>query len=391
MRRVAEIARVDLVRRLRNRSAIITAFAGPFALATVFSILIGGATSGDFTIGVVSLDDGEQTEEIVDGLVEGAEPGEAAAPIEFERLGDEAAARDAVDDGDADAAVVFPVGFSAAATSGQATELLVLRSPDRVVSGQVAEAVAAGVAGAFRQVEVAVRTVAAISGEPPTAEVIAAASAREPAMVLADAPAGDRAIDSSAYYGASMSILFLFFTVGFAGRSVLAERRDGTLYRVLATPTSPGEVLAGKTVSVAVLAFLGFVTVWLATTILFGADWGSSVAVIAVIAATVLAVAGISTFAASLARTERQADAITSVIAFALALLGGNFVGPNAPPLLRRVSLLTPNGWSLRAFTDLSADTIGIGGVVLPIVVLLGFAAAFGVVGIAGLHRRISA
>lgn len=388
--RTVEIARVDLVRRLRNRSAIVTAFVGPFALAAVFSVLIGGASSGSFTIGIASMDDAEETGQIVDGLLAGGGAGGDQAPIEFEQLGDESAARAAVDDDEVDAALVFPPGFGAAATSGEPTELIVVRSPDRAVSGQVAEAVAAGVAGGFRQVDVAVRTVATISRQPPTAELVAAAAARAPALALEDMPAGDRAVDVGAFYGAAMSILFLFFTVGFAGRSILEERRDGTLSRVLATPTSAGEVLAGKTISVAVLAFWGFVTVWLATTVLFDADWGNSVAVVAVIATTVLAVAGVSTFAASLARTERQADAITSMITFALALLGGNFVGPNAPEALRRLSLLTPNGWSLRAFGDLSADTVGIGGVVLPLVVLCGFAALFGAVGISRLHRKIS-
>lgn len=388
--RTFDIARVDLVRRSRNRSAIVTAFVGPLALAVVFGVLIGGASSGTFTLGIVSLDRGEVTGRIVDGLLAEPAAGEDRAPIRFEALDDELQAREAVDDGDLDAAIVFPAGFSSAVTTGVAESLTVLRSPDRAVGGQVAEAVASTIAGELRRVGVAVRTVSTLTGQSPTPELIAEASSLEPPLTVIDAPAGDRSIDARAFYGAAMSILFLFFTVGFAGRSILAERRDGTLARVLASPTSAGEVLAGKTASVAVLGFSGFVTVWLVTTVVFGADWGNSMAVVAVIAAAVLAVAGVSTFAASLASTERQADAVTAMVTFVLALLGGNFVGPNAPEALRRLGLLTPNGWALRAFADLSADTVGISAVAVPLAALAGFAVLFGVIGIGRLHRRMS-
>ena len=122
--------------------------------------------------------------------------------------------------------------------------------------------------------------------------------------------------------------------------------------------------MAGKTLSVAVLGLAGFVTVWAVTALVFGARWGDPVAVGVVIVATVLAVGGVATLVASLARTDQQADAYTSAVTFVLALLGGNFVGPGAAPeLLRQLSLLTPNGWSLSAFTDLSADAGSLGSV----------------------------
>ncbi|MGD9703441.1 MAG: ABC transporter permease [Acidimicrobiia bacterium] len=388
--RTFEIARVDFLRRFRNRSALITAFLAPLALALVFGFLVGGATESSFRIGVVDADGTDTTSGLVASLLE-PDQGSGEAAVTFESLADESAARAAVDDGDVDAAMVLPSGFTAAATSGQSTEVLVLRSPDRLVSGQVANAIASSIAGNFRRVDVAVRALVAVAGEPPTAEAIAAASAQPAALSLVDAPAGDRSIDASAFYGAGMSILFLFFTVGFAGRSVLAEQHDGTLARVFATPTSPAEVLAGKTLSVTVLAIAGFVTVWITTTWVFDADWGDVAAVICLIVVTVLAIGGVSTFAASLAHTERQADSVTGIITFVLALLGGNFVGPAAPRLLRRLSLLTPNGWALRGFGDLSADTIGVGGVLLPIGALLGFAALFGSIGLIRLHRRIAA
>lgn len=187
-----------------------------------------------------------------------------------------------------------------------------------------------------------------------------------------------------------MSILFLFFTAGFAARSLLAERRDGTLARVLATPTSPGQVIAGKVLSVSVLGLAGFTTVWAVTSLVFGAHWGNPGAVLALIVATVVAVGGVSTLVSSLGRTEQQADAYTSAVTFVFALLGGNFIGPGlGPDLLRTLSRLTPNGWALQAFTDLAAGAATAVGVGTALAVLLGIGLVTGVAGILRVRRVI--
>lgn len=197
-------------------------------------------------------------------------------------------------------------------------------------------------------------------------------------------------VDAQAFYGAAMAIVFLFFTLGFAGRSVVAERRDGTLARVLASPTTAAEVLLGKTIAVSSLALAGFVTVWAVTSLGFGARWGPPAQVLAVVVATVLAMAGVSLCIAAFARSEPQADSLTSAVTFTLALLGGNFVGPDAPDLLRRLSSFTPNGWALHAFEDLSAGTARADRIAVAIAVLLAFAVGFGTIGVRRLHRSIA-
>lgn len=385
------VAGAELRRRLRNRSAIITAFVGPLAMAIVFGVLIGGASGADFEIGIVDADGSDITRGLVDSLVGGPGDDTGAARVRFAIVADAAAARDDVDDADLGAAIVIPAGFTDAVTSGGPASLVVLRSPDRLVSGQVAESVAAAIAAGFDRAATALAAVATRTGTAPDAATVVAAAALGPPMALGDTDPGGSELDASAFYGASMSILFLFFTTGFAARSLLAERRDGTLDRILATPTSPGSVIAGKAIAVGLLGLSGFVTVWAATSLLFGAPWGSPLGVVAVMAFTVAAITGVATFTAGLARTERQADTTTSAVTFVLALLGGNFVGPGAaPPLLRTLSLATPNGWALKAFTDLSADAASPATVVPTLGVLAGIAVAFGSIGLASIHRLVS-
>lgn len=382
----------ELTRRIRNRSAIVTAFVGPLALAIVFSLLVGGATSGSFVIGVVDLDGSQTTRSIVDGFAVVEDREEAGSDaVRFEERGTPDVAREDVDGDDLDAAVILPDGFEQSAQRGALPTVTVLRSPDRPIAGQVAESIGLAVTGEVERVGLALRTLALVQGESPGDELVSQVLAQPPALTLAELELDGSEVSTSAFYGAAMSILFLFFTVGFAARSLLAERRDGTLARILATPTRPGSVVAGKTLAVSLLGLAGFVTVWLVTSLGFDADWGNPLGVILVMLATVFAIAGVATLVASLAKTEQQADAYTSVVTFALALLGGNFVGPGqGPSVLQTLSLLTPNGWSLRAFTELSADAATLGSVLGGIGILLAFGAVFGIVGLVRVQRIVS-
>jgi ABC-2 type transport system permease protein len=71
-----------------------------------------------------------------------------------------------------------------------------------------------------------------------------------------------------------------------------------------------------------------------------------------------------------------------SMVTFGMALLGGNFVSlARAPDALRRLSLITPNGWALRAFGDL-ADGGGPGVILGPIGAIVAFGLVTGTVAV---------
>lgn len=382
--RTLVIARADLRRRIRNRSAIITAFVAPLALAVVFSLLVGGGGGPDLRIGVLDLDRSPASSAITSGLTSATESGS----VTFAAFEDERSAAAAVEDEHVGAVIVFEPGFEEGAVVGGpeagAGRIEVRRTADAAITGQVAQSVADSIAASFDRRALTARLAAGRGVDPPAFEEV------EAAIGVTDVPVGGREVDAGAFFGASMSILFLFFTVGFGSRSIHAERTRGTLARVLATPATPAEILAGKTAAVALLGLAGFGTVWAVTTFVFDAPWGSPGAVAALIVATVLAISGIAAFVASLARNERQADTATSVVAFAFAMLGGNFVSPGgAPALLQRLSTLTPNGWALRGFTALNADAASLTDVATTLGVLVAFGLVFGGVGLVRAARRM--
>ena len=389
MRDALLVARVEFLRRLRNRSALFTAFVGPLVLAIVFGVIMGGTASVSISIGLVDLDRSEISNDFIAALTD-AEPdpgaSDAGNPVSFQII-DAGTARDAVDDGEVDAAIVIPSGFGEATVSGPSVPIEVLRDPTGQVAGAIAESIARqftlGIANQGLLFATAFSNGVALDATDPELQSSLFRGVRT------EGPGGT-SLDATAFYGVAMSILFLFFTASFAARSLIAEKRTGLVGRMLATATAPASILVGKVLAIAALGLSGFVTVWLATELIFGASWGNPIAVLITMCATVTAISGVAMFVCGLARTELQADSYASIAAFALALLGGNFVGPGqAPDALERVAKLTPNGQAIDAFARIAADGAGVGDVIGQLAVLAGFAIVLGALGLVRIRRVI--
>lgn len=381
MRRWFALLGNDLRRRIRNRSAIISAVVAPLAMGVVFSVLVSGGAEQERVIGVALTADSEASREVRTALT-GAQDG----PVEFRAVESAELARAQVDDDELDAAIVLPAGFGGPEVRG---ELVVLTDPDRQVSGGIAESVANQLSQRSAQVATIAGALGSVGAVPDEATLGAAGELDSLLQVIDDPERGE--LDAGAYFGASMSIIFMFFTVGYLGTSLHVERRTGTLARVLASPTSVRSVVTAKAASVALIGFVGFCVVWAVTSLVFGANWGPPLLVLVTIGATTAAVTGVAIFSVSLARTEQQTEAITGAVAFTLAILGGNFIGPGqAPELLARLSVLTPNGWALTTFSDLSTRSADVAQVARSAAALCAFAVLFGVIGLVRVSRMVA-
>ena len=370
------VAGKDLRQRLRDRSALVIAFIAPFVLASIIGLAFGGDAAFRVTYAVADADRGPVAAGFTDGVL--ASPG--LRDLVTVREVDPGGARALVDRGEVDAAFLLPAGLSASVQQGRPATVTVVEAGDNPIAGQVARALVEAYAAELTATGLAVATALDAAGQPPGApgaEAEArrlgerAAAARLPVR-LAEGQVGGRALEAASYFGPSMAIFFLFFTVSFGARSVLAERQQGTLRRLLATAAPPGGVLAGKALAAFTLGTSSVLVMWLATTLVFGADWGDPLAVVALTVSSVLSAIGITALVVTLARTDEQADGYSSLVVFTLALLGGNFVYlAQLPEALQRVSLLTPNGWALRGFVDLVADGGGLATVAAPVAVTL--------------------
>jgi ABC-2 type transport system permease protein len=366
------VAGKDLRQRLRDRSALVIAFVAPFLLASIIGLAFGGDSAFRATYAVADADRGP----VAAGFTDGVLGGTGLRDLVTVRRVDGAEARALVDRGEADAAFLLPAGFSASVQQGRPATITVLESGESPIAGQVARSLAEAYAAELTATQLAVRTAAVASGRPPTAAEASrlgerAAAGRLPVQ-LVEGRVGERAIEPADYFGPSMAIFFVFFTVSFGARSILSERRQGTMRRLLATAAPPGAVLAGKALAAFLLGTSSVLVMWLATTVAFGADWGDPLAVVVLTVTSVLSAIGITALVVTLAKTDEQAEGYSSLVVFTLALLGGNFIYlAQLPEVLQRAALLTPNGWALRGFVDLVADGGGLATVAVPVAVTL--------------------
>lgn len=382
------VAGLQLRRRIRDRSALLQGIVAPIVLAVIITTAFGGGRSFSTTIGVVDLDGGELGGALVAGTLAPVDDpsgsmADAGSGVTLVTVADVATARAAIDGGDLPAAIVIPAGFAASlATPADPLQLDVLVDPGRQLASDVAVAIATRLAATVDATRLAVSTAVAVDPSLAVDALVPEASGRSAAVALGPSAFGE-GFDPITYFAPSMAILFAFLTLGAGARTLLVERREGTLARVRSTPISDRSVLAGVTASVVVLGLVSFLVVWLVTAVVFGADWGDPLGVFVVIVATVLAVAGISTLVTGLARTEAQADGISSVLGFGFALIGGGFLSPgDLPDLLARIALITPNRWALDALAELGAGAAGLAAVVTPVVVLTAIGIVTGALGL---------
>jgi ABC-2 type transport system permease protein len=367
------VAGKDLRQRLRDRTAYIVGVVAPLVLAGLISLAFG-RSGFDFsaTFAVVDQDGGQLARAFVDDML--GDPG-LKEVVTTRTVGDRDEAVRLARSGDVAAAIIVPAGYTAAATAGQPLPLEVVRSADKVIGADVAVAIAEGFTAKVSAVRLSVITGLAAGAAGSPEQLAAEAAHMEPAVAVDERSAERADVPAAAQYAPGMGVFFMFFVVGMGARSLVAEQKAGTLSRLLAAPVRPMALLAGKAGAALVMGVASLGAMAIASTFLLQMSWGDPVAAGLLIVSVVLAATGITALILTLARTEQQAQLYMSIVTMGLALLGGNFVSlDRAPDLLRRLSLLTPNGWALRAFRDLTVDGGGPGSVLPALGAILGVA-----------------
>ncbi|MBA4170645.1 MAG: ABC transporter permease, partial [Chloroflexi bacterium] len=320
MRAALLIAAKDLRERIRDRTALIVSVIAPFGLAAILGTVIpSGNGSLDLRYAIADLDGSSVSAAFRDGPLDGLADAGVAEIIEVDGAD---AARAAVDDDEADAAFVIPAGFGEAIQGTDDAELELITRADAGIARQVGQAVTASFVAELDAIRLSVMAAVASGGGPPEAAEIerlaslaAEASFEPPPISVEQANTDVAQVDSRTYYAASMPIFFLFFTAQYGPMSLLNERRQGTLARLVAAPIRPWAIVLGKALGSFILGLGATAVLVIASTFLLGASWGNPVGVALLALAAVVAASGITALVTTLARTEQQADGLNSIVA----------------------------------------------------------------------------
>ncbi len=310
---------------------------------------------------------------------------------------DEAAARESVDSGEVDAAAIIPSGFGAAVQAGEAAGVTIVGDTSAGLATEILRSAGRGLrrrarGHPARGGDRGGRRDRAARSRGELGALAARAVDTPSPITLVDAESELRQMAPATFFPASMAIFFLFFTAQFGILSLLSERRQGTLPRLVAAPIPPWSIVAGKALGTFVLGVMATVVIVLASAALLGAEWGNPIGVAALIVAAVLAAMGITALIATLGRTEEQAGGWNAIVAVTLGILGGSFFDlSQAPEVLSRLSFLTPHAWFLQGLDELAAPSATLADIALPLAALLAFAVIAGGIGLARARSLVAA
>jgi ABC-2 type transport system permease protein len=377
----------DLRARLRDRSALLIGIVVPLALAFIFNVIFSGVSgdSGVIRLGVVDADHGSASQAFTQQVLPAVN---RSGLITIHTEASAGRARALAANGTLDAVIVIPAGFSARVAAGQPASMQVIGNVDASISAEVARSITEAYAAELNRVRLSVATVlAGPGGRGASTQALAAqAAATATPVAVSDVSAQTKQLDNKSFFAAGMAVFFLFFTVQFGVTSLLEERSDGTLARLLAAPISQASILGGKLLTSFGLGVISMAVLVVATSLLFGADWGNPLGVAILIVAAIASAMGIMSLIASVARNAEQAANWQSVVSVVLGLLGGTFFPVSqAPGVLSTLTFAAPQAWFLRGLGDLRGGSLGV--VWVPTAAMLGFAVVAGGLALFRLRR----
>lgn len=371
----------DVKIAFRDRAALILMLAAPFLLTLGMGLVTGrfsGRTSGisDIPVVIVNQDEGELGKSLVDvfnseELVDLVEPTLGSDPE---------AARLLVEEDEAAAAIIIPAGFSqsiipkqedfAQGSSGpKVVQIELYANPTRPTSAGIIKSIVDEFLSRIEEGRVGAETSILqmiVSGriQPQEAE----AAGKEMGQRFADDPNDEMAIslntttegedvefDVLAYLAPGMALMFLMYTVSYGGRSILAEKTQGTLPRLLVSPTNSAQILGGKVFGIFLTGTAQMLVLIGTTSLLFQLKWGDPLAVIVLVLSAVFGATGWGMLITAVARTPGQVASIGSAVMLIFGILGGSFISlEQMPPFIQTMSRITPNSWALDGFTALA-------------------------------------
>lgn len=393
MRAAFLIASKDLKTRLRDRSALLIGIVVPFGLALIFNLILSGLNSGSNTInlGVVDEDQGTVAQTFKDQVLG---PVSKSGLIVVHQEPSESVARALTTKGTLNATIVIPAGFSDSVQAGQPASMRVIGNVDSPISTQIARSIAERYVADLNRIGLSIAVVDHGSPTPLSAEQLSAvaskASSTAAPVAVQDATSTTKQLDIKSFYAAGMAVFFLFFIVQFGVSTLLEERYEGTLARLQVAPIGRSSILFGKLITSFLLGALSMTVLVVATSLLFGASWGNPVGVAILIAAAVVAATGITALIASFARTSEEATNWQTIVSVVLGLVGGTFFPVSqVPGILSKITFIAPQAWFMRGLGDLHGGDVS--AVLMPALVMLGFAVLTGGVAMTRLRQMVEA
>ncbi|MFM7515831.1 MAG: ABC transporter permease [Pirellula sp.] len=369
------ILQVSFRRLKNNRSELLLTFLVPILFFSIFALIFGsrgtsGASIPKIKVALADRADSAISRRAIELLREqqslritdahSALMHADSVQKDLAQLVDPSVAEELVRRGSISAAVIF----SEPASQGAFPEIQLLSDSYDQVSGQVLSAlVQKSVMTAFSEeqrksvpqglpsgVQAAAFTPGEANSMPPVASF-----AEPPSIQCVDILGSKKTNPVIAMYAAGIAVMFLLFSATTASGSLLEERENSTLDRLLCSRLSMDQLLLGKWSYLTIVGILQMVLMFSWGSLVFGIDLVNHLE--GFIAMTLVTAGASSSFAlllASLCKSRTQLSWVSTIVILSMSALGGSMVPRYLmSESMQRAGMLTFNAWALEGYNKI--------------------------------------
>lgn len=402
------IAKKDLLQFVTDKRGLLLTFLLPIGLISIFYFTFGGSGDSDEEGPIVSLvlhdaDSSSHSRQLVLKL-------DSLDGLRLDEVGSTDYARELVAKGKRPASLLIESGFGDSVQSGGGLPLEMVYDSGRPMAfgiltqllyGQIA-AIAGesqGRARAKKQMmqqfgmdEETAEALLAQLNEGDGSTEVGASSGTAAAPFRATEVAGERNNSFTLIQSvAGTAVMLLLFSVAGMGSGLLQERESGTLRKLLLAPIRPDAVLFGKLIASVAVSVTQLLIMFVFAAIAFGLDLTVNLpALLLMILATALACSSLGILLASVCRTRKQLDGLSTITILLMSAIGGSMMPVVfMPAFVQKLSVGTVNFWAIDGFYDIYWRNLAFNAVLDNAGVLFGIALVLTAIALPFYHRNI--
>jgi|WetSurMetagenome_2_1015567.scaffolds.fasta_scaffold79886_2 ABC-2 type transport system permease protein len=382
--RIIDLALKDWQQLVRDKKALLFLVAMPIMFTVFMGIMLTPpAKDSDprLPIGFINQDQSGTLGADFRSLLESSE---AVKPIEVEQ-NDATLGGEQVRDGKLAALVIVPDRFSVALLAGEAAQAIVIVDTAQQ-AGQTANSALSTATNRLMSAIEAARLSSTNHPENFDAALQAAVAAwqKPPIGVTVEtmnAPKEDKnpALGGFAQSSPGMLVQFTIFGLTTTATILVIERKSRTLQRMLTTSMRRWEIIAGHLLAMFTVVLLQQTLLVVFAQVFLNVNYlAQPLATLLVMVSLGLWIAALGLFIGTIAKSEEQAVMWSLLAMFALtALAGAWFPLDITGQAFNTIGHLTPGAWAMDGFQNIVLRGLGFASVVVPALVLWGFAALF--------------
>ncbi|MBI2830227.1 MAG: ABC transporter permease [Chloroflexi bacterium] len=392
----------DLKRFTTDRLALFFFVLFPFFFIIMFNFLLRGTGGSDARLELYLATQENQrgmSYQIIDSLVTKDDAQFRPGESKIVWLKDYEKARQDVDNKKIAGFLVFPADFTQGVLMGYGAHLEVVADAGQVNTRAALNGLAKAIASGVSMQQVAANTTIGLMVEqgmaskqmPDMGKIIqefylSQGDDSQPSIIkFSTDKVGDyEPRDPANWVIPGYLVMFVFFAAAQSAETIVRERQNHTLERLLTTSVSREAILVGVFLGMVAKGLVQIIVFWSVGIFVFKIDLGlSPFGVILLSVLMAITSAAFALMLATLTRTERSAGSLSVLTSLTMAPLGGSwwplFITPKA---MQSLAKITPHGWANTGFNKIMVFGGDFSSAVPEILALVVFALVFGIIAV---------